>query len=89
MSVGIATTSASLTYIPGSSTSRGRKQYIQREEAVTKAKLANFRSGATVRPRRRRMQEKEKRIQRLFDRFNGGTITLEDYIDAIKHQTGL
>ena len=29
------------------------------------------------------MQEKEKRIQRLFDRFNGGTITLEDYIDAI------
>ena len=56
---------------------------------MTKAKLANFRSGATVRPRRRRMQEKEKRIQRLFDRFNGGTITLEDYIDAIKHQTGL
>ena len=56
---------------------------------MTKAKLANFRSGATVCPRRRRMQEKEKRIQRLFDRFNGGTITLEDYIDAIKHQTGL
>lgn len=64
-------------------------EYIQREEAVMKAKLANFRSGVTVRPRRRRMKEKEKRIQRLFDRFNGGTITLDDYMDAIKHLTGL
>ena len=34
-------------------------------------------------------EEEENARERLFDRFNGGTITLEDYIDAIKHQTGL
>ena len=39
-------------------------EYIQREEAVTKAKIQSFRSGATVPPRRRRM--KEKRIQTLL-----------------------
>ena len=52
--------------------------YIQREEAVTKAKIQSFRSGATARPRRRRMKEKEKRIQTLFDRFNAG-VTLDEY----------
>ena len=63
--------------------------YIQREEAVTKAKIQSFRSGATARPRRRRMKEKEKRIQTLFDRFNAGGVTLDEYLSAIKHLTGL
>ena len=62
-------------------------EYIQREEAVTKAKIASFRSGAAVR-QRRKMKEK-KRIQRLFEWFNGGTMTLDHYLDAIKHLTGL
>jgi hypothetical protein len=64
-------------------------EYIQREEAVTKAKIQNFRSGGTTRPRRRRMKEKEKRIQTLFDRFNAGNLTLDEYLAAIKHLTGL
>ena len=64
-------------------------EYIQREEAVTKAKIQSFRSGATARPRRRRMKEKEKRIQTLFDRFNAGNATLNEYLEAIKHLTGL
>ena len=38
--------------------------------------------------RRRRVKEKEKRIQTLFDRFNAGNISLEEYLGAIKHQTG-
>ena len=36
-------------------------EYIQREEAVTRAKIQSFRSGATAHPKRgRRMKEKEK-----------------------------
>ena len=63
--------------------------YIQREEAVTKAKIQSFRSGATARPQRHRMKEKEKRIQTLFDRFNTGSMALNEYLAAIKHLTGL
>ena len=57
-------------------------EFIQREEAVTKAKIMTFRSGATTRPRRCRMKEKEKRIHALFDRFNAGNITLNEYLGA-------
>ena len=39
-------------------------EYIQREEAVTKAKIKSFRLGATPRPQRRRM--KEKRLQEVI-----------------------
>ncbi len=35
---------------------------MQREEAVTKAKIQSYMSGDTARPQRRRMKEKEKRI---------------------------
>ena len=35
------------------------------------------------------MKEKEKRIQTLFDRFNTGGMTLNEYLAAIKHLTGL
>ncbi len=64
-------------------------EFIQREEAVTKAKITSLRSGATARPRRRRMKEKEKRIHALFDRFNAGSVTLNEYLGAIKYLTGL
>ena len=63
-------------------------KFIQREESVTKAKIQSYRTGATSRQRRRRVKEKEKRIQTLFDRFNAGNISLEEYLGAIKHQTG-
>ena len=64
-------------------------EFIQREEAVTKAKIQTLRLGATTRPQRRRVKKKEKRIQALFDRFNEGALSLDDYIEAIKHLTGL
>ena len=34
------------------------------------------------------MKENKKRIQTLFERFNGGDINLNEYLGAIKHQTG-
>ena len=61
--------------------------WIEREESVTKAKIQSYRTGATSRQRRRRVKEKEKRIQALFDRFNAGNISLEEYLGAIKHQS--
>ena len=60
-------------------------EFIQREEAVTKAKIQSFMSGAMAQPRRCRMKEKEKRIQTVFDRFNAGDISLNEYLGAIKH----
>ena len=40
-------------------------------------------------PRRRRIREKEKRMQTLFNRSNAGSLTLNEYLAAIKHFTGL
>ncbi len=64
-------------------------EFMQREEAVSKAKIQSLRTGATARPQRRRIKEREKRIHALFDRFNGGSISLDEYLEAIKHLTGL
>jgi len=50
---------------------------------------ATFRSGATAWPWIHHMKKKEKRIQTLFDHFNTGGMTLNKYIAAIKHITGL
>ncbi len=50
-------------------------EYMQKEEAVTKAKIQSYMFGATARPQRRQMNEKEKWIQTLFDRFNTGGMT--------------
>ena len=62
-------------------------ELIEREESVTKANIQSYRTGATSHQRRRRVKEKEKRIQTLFDRSNAGNINLEKYLRAIKHQT--
>ena len=64
-------------------------EYIQREETVTKAKIQTLKSGTATHPRLCCQKEKEKRIQRLFDRFNSSAISLDEYLTAIKHLTGL
>ena len=63
-------------------------EFIQREESVTKAKIQSYRTGAISRQRRRRVKEKEKRIQTLLIALMVETISLEEYLGAIKHQTG-
>ena len=40
-------------------------------------------------PRRRRLREKERRLQSLFQRFELGTISIDDYLKTVKHLTGL
>jgi hypothetical protein len=35
------------------------------------------------------MKEKEERVQTLFDHFNAGSLTLDEYLAATKHLTGL
>ena len=62
---------------------------MKKEEATTKMKMQVCESGATGPPRRRRVRERERRIQTLFQRFNGGTISIDEYLEAFKHQTGL
>jgi len=53
------------------------------------AKIQCFRSGATAWPPICCTKENEKRIQTLFDCFNTGGMTLNEYLAAIKHLTGL
>jgi len=60
-------------------------EYIQRVEAVTKAKIQSFWSGATARPRIRRMKEKEKRIQTLSPLQHRRLDSNNEYLAAIKH----
>ena len=36
-----------------------------------------------------RLERGEQRIQTLFQRFNGGTISTDEYLESLKHQTGL
>ena len=59
-------------------------EFIQREEAVTKAKILSFRVGATAWPQRHRMKEK-----RIETRFDAGDISLNEHLGAIKHLTRL
>ena len=40
-------------------------------------------------PPRRRKEKREIRIQTLFQRFNGGNISIDEYLESFKHHTGL
>ena len=36
-----------------------------------------------------RVRQKERQIQNLFARFNSGAMSLNDYLEAMKYNTGL
>ena len=46
---------------------------MKKEEAITQMKMVTFETGATLPPRRRKIKEKEKRIQTLFEHFKRGS----------------
>ena len=62
---------------------------FKREEASTKVKLQILQAGAQQAPRRRKMRQKEHRIQNLFSRLNQGTMSIDEYLEAMKHNTVL
>ena len=47
-----------------------------------------FETGATQMPRRRKVRDREKRLQNIFDRFRTGSMTIDEYLEAIKHHAG-
>ena len=49
--------------------------------------LQQYESGAILPARRRKVREKERRLTTLFDRFNNGELSLDDFLEAVKHQT--
>ena len=63
-------------------THRGGHRSLQ--EASTKMKMQMVEAGAQQAPRRRRVRQKEKRIQNLFARFKSGAMSLNDYLEAMK-----
>ncbi len=64
-------------------------EVIKKEEALTTMRVQRLVAGVSQPPRRRRVRDRQRRIQTLFQRLELGTITLDDYLDAIKHHTGL
>ena len=46
-------------------------------------------SGANEPPRRRKIRERKRRIETLFQRFNGGTVSIDEYLDSFKYHTRL
>ena len=61
---------------------------IKKEAVITQMKMATFESGATF-PLGRKNKEKEKGIQTLLERFKKGNFSLNHYLEAMKHLTGL
>ena len=51
-------------------------------------KMQQFETGTTQMPRRRKVRDRGKRLQNIFDRFRTGSMTLDEYLEAIKHHTG-
>ena len=64
-------------------------EVIKKEEATPRMKMSLYESGAKEPPRRRKVRERERRIQTLFQRFNGGNISIDLYLESFKHHTGL
>ena len=62
---------------------------FKRKEANTKMKMQMLEAGAQQAPRWRRVRQKERRIQNLFARFSSGAMSLNDYLEAMKYNTGL
>ena len=48
--------------------------------------MQQYEPGAKEPPQRR---EREQRIQTLFQISNGGTISIDEYLESFKHHTGL
>ena len=51
-------------------------------------KMSLYDSGAKEPPRRRKVRERERGIQTLFQRFSGGN-SIDEYLESFKHHTGL
>ena len=46
-------------------------------------------SGAKEPPQRRKIRERERKIETLFERLNGGTVSIDEYLDSSKNHTRL
>ena len=38
---------------------------------------------------KKKMRERKRRIETLFQRFNGGTVSIDEYFDSFKYHTRL
>ena len=64
-------------------------EVIKREDSIATMKIQQLAVGGTQAPRRRKIRERERRLQTLFQRLELGSISLDEYLDAIKYHTGL
>ena len=64
-------------------------EVTKREESITTMKVQQLLASASLAPRRRHLREKETRLQSLFQRFELRTISIDDYLETVKHLIGL
>ena len=67
-------------------------EVIKKEEATTRMKMSLYESGAKEPPSRRKGREKEREKNPDSPsevQFNGGNISIDEYLESFKHHTGL
>ena len=64
-------------------------EVIKREDSIATMKIQQLATGGTQAPRRRKIRERERRLETLFQRLELGSISLDEYLEAIKYHTGL
>ncbi len=62
---------------------------IKSEDSIATMKIGQLTAGATQAPRRRKIRERKRKLETLFQRLELGSVSLNEYLDAIKYHTGL
>ena len=63
-------------------------ELFQAEQASTEVTIEQLGAGGAVRRRGKFYRVKDRSIQRIRERFNNGTYTLEEYIDNLSKWMG-
>ena len=64
-------------------------EVFKKEESLTTMRVQQLVAGASQAPRRRKVRDRERKLQTLFQRLELGTISIDDYLESVKYHTGL
>ena len=64
-------------------------EVVKKEESLTTMRVQQLVAGASQAPRRRKVRDRERKLQTLFQRLELGTISIDDYLESVKYHTGL
>ncbi len=64
-------------------------EVFQREEAAVSVTISQLEAGGRAPPRKRKAVEMDRRITELQRKLSDGEFSIQEYVEAIKYQTGL